>query len=75
MSSTTDPESTSNEESNQNESASSMPKLMTPEQPGIMKPDIVFFGEGLGDEFHKSVAVDKNEVRIYTCVLTSNHLK
>ena len=32
------------------------------ELPGIMKPDIVFFGEGLGDEFHKSVAIDKDEV-------------
>ena len=41
-----------------------MSKVVTPEQPGIMKPDIVFFGEGLGDEFHKSVAIDKNEVRI-----------
>ena len=30
--------------------------------PGIMKPYIVFFGEGLGDEFHKSVAIDKDEV-------------
>ena len=42
-----------------------MSKVVTPEQPGIMKPDIVFFGEGLGDEFHKSVAIDKNEVRIF----------
>ena len=37
-------------------------KTIPEEPPGIMKPDIVFFGEGLGDEFHKSVAIDKNEV-------------
>ncbi|KAG1676272.1 NAD-dependent protein deacetylase sirtuin-1 [Nymphon striatum] len=29
--------------------------------PAIMKPDIVFFGEGLSDEFHHAVAEDKNE--------------
>ena len=45
-----------------------MSKVVTPEQPGIMKPDIVFFGEGLGDEFHKSVAVDKNEVWIFSFI-------
>lgn len=28
---------------------------------GIMKPDIVFFGEGLSDEFHESLANDKEE--------------
>ncbi|XP_014673566.1 PREDICTED: NAD-dependent protein deacetylase sirtuin-1-like [Priapulus caudatus] len=27
----------------------------------IMKPDIVFFGEGLSDEFHATMAEDKNE--------------
>ncbi len=31
-----------------------------------MKPDIVFFGEGLGEEFHDSVARDKNEVSTLT---------
>ncbi|XP_011301759.1 NAD-dependent histone deacetylase Sir2 [Fopius arisanus] len=28
---------------------------------GIMKPDIVFFGEGLPDAFHDSIAKDKDE--------------
>jgi len=27
---------------------------------GIMKPDIVFFGEGLPDSFHKAIEDDKN---------------
>lgn len=27
---------------------------------GIMKPDIVFFGEGLPDYFHEAMAADKN---------------
>lgn len=27
---------------------------------GIMKPDIVFFGEGLPDNFHKAIENDKN---------------
>merc|ERR1712109_375164 len=48
-----------------------MPKTLPPEQPGIMKPDIVFFGEGLGDEFHKSVAVDKNEVDLLIMIGSS----
>merc|ERR1712223_632496 len=26
---------------------------------GILKPDIVFFGEGLGDKFHNSIETDK----------------
>ncbi len=29
-----------------------------------MKPDIVFFGEDLGETFHRSVAKDKDEVRV-----------
>lgn len=28
---------------------------------GIMKPDIVFFGEGLPDTFHEAMAADKSE--------------
>lgn len=28
---------------------------------GIMKPDIVFFGEGLPDSFHEAMAEDKNK--------------
>ena len=27
----------------------------------VMKPDIVFFGEGLSDEFHNSMTIDKDE--------------
>lgn len=27
----------------------------------IMKPDIVFFGEGMPDEFHRAMAMDKEE--------------
>ena len=26
-----------------------------------MKPDIVFFGEGLGEDFHKSISEDQEE--------------
>lgn len=28
---------------------------------GIMKPDIVFFGEGLPDTFHEAMSADKTE--------------
>ena len=28
-----------------------------------MKPDIIFFGEGLPDEFHKKLEEDKGKVR------------
>merc|ERR1719461_1793722 len=40
-------------------------------QPSIMKPDIVFFGEGLGDEFHNAVAKDKNEVDLLIMIGSS----
>ena len=40
-------------------------------QPGIMKPDIVFFGEGLGDEFHNSVARDKERADLLIMVGSS----
>ena len=39
--------------------------------PSIMKPDIVFFGEGLGDEFHTAVAKDKNEVDLLIMIGSS----
>ena len=29
---------------------------------GVMKPNIVFFGEGLKDTFHKSIQEDKEKV-------------
>lgn len=37
------------------------------ETPGVMKPDIVFFGEGLPDEFHLNLDEDKTKVSI-TCM-------
>lgn len=42
----------------QEASTSSMEVLSA--QP-IMKPDIVFFGEGMPDEFHRAMALDKEE--------------
>ena len=40
-------------------------------QPSITKPDIVFFGEGLGDEFHTAVAKDKDEVDLLIMIGSS----
>lgn len=42
-----------------------------PSVPGIMKPDIVFFGEGLGDAFHNAVAEDKNKVDLLIMIGSS----
>ncbi|TRY80242.1 hypothetical protein TCAL_12375 [Tigriopus californicus] len=42
-----------------------------PSVPGIMKPDIVFFGEGLGDAFHNAVAEDKNQVDLLIMIGSS----
>lgn len=42
-----------------------------PDTPSIMKPDIVFFGEGLGNEFHDAVAKDKNEVDLLIMIGSS----
>ena len=36
-----------------------------------MKPDIVFFGEGLGNEFHDAVAKDKNDVDLLIMIGSS----
>ena len=33
------------------------------EQGGMMKPDIVFFGEGLPDKFHHALEKDKAKVK------------
>ena len=41
------------------------------EVPAIMKPDIVFFGEGLGDEFHDAVAKDKDEADLLIMIGSS----
>jgi len=35
--------------------------LPSPTAQPIMKPDIVFFGEGMPDEFHRAMAFDKEE--------------
>merc|ERR1719414_809724 len=69
--SATDPSGSSSQDANPSEETPCMPKTLPPEQPGIMKPDIVFFGEGLGDEFHKLVAVDKNEVDLLIMIGSS----
>ena len=64
--------STSNEEIDTESFLTPSTSKTTPlERPGIMKPDIVFFGEGLGDEFHKSVAIDKNEVDLLIMIGSS----
>ena len=42
-----------------------------PPVPAIMKPDIVFFGEGLGDEFHNAVAKDKDQVDLLIMIGSS----
>merc|ERR1711953_1259622 len=53
-------------------SCSSSASTLEPQpQPSIMKPDIVFFGEGLGDEFHNAVAKDKNEVDLLIMIGSS----
>merc|ERR1711884_596434 len=55
-----------------NEGGPSCSSTLEPQpQPSIMKPDIVFFGEGLGDEFHNAVAKDKNEVDLLIMIGSS----
>ena len=34
---------------------------------GIIKPDIVFFGEGLAEEFHHQIHTDKEKVCAWLC--------
>ena len=54
----------------------SMPQLgLIPEVAPIMKPDIVFFGEGLGDEFHNAVADDKDQVDLLIMIGSSLKVK
>ena len=43
----------------------------TADMPGIMKPDIVFFGEDLGSEFHNSIAKDKDEADLLIMIGSS----
>ena len=45
--------------------------VSVPEVASIMKPDIVFFGEGLGDEFHNAVATDKDQVDLLIMIGSS----
>merc|ERR1712029_149921 len=59
-----------------NEGGPSCSSTLDPQpQPSIMKPDIVFFGEGLGDEFHNAVAKDKNEVDLLIMIGSSLKLR
>jgi len=37
----------------------------------VMKPDIVFFGEGLPEDFHRSMTEDKNNVDLFICIGSS----
>lgn len=37
----------------------------------IMKPDIVFFGEGMPDEFHRAMALDKEEADLIIVIGSS----
>ena len=41
---------------------------------GIMKPDIVFFGEGLPDTFHEQLQQDKTEVQ-HHCVINGRPIE
>lgn len=36
-----------------------------------MKPDIVFFGEGMPDEFHRAMALDKEEADLIIVIGSS----
>merc|ERR1712223_1134143 len=45
--------------------------ISVPEVAPIFKPDIGFFGEGLGDEFHNAVAKDKDQVDLLTMIGSS----
>ena len=55
----------------------SMPQMggLIPEVAPIMKPDIVFFGEDLGDEFHNAVADDKDQVDLLIMIGSSLKVK
>jgi len=37
----------------------------------VMKPDIVFFGEGLPEDFHRSMTEDKEKVDLFICIGSS----
>ncbi|CAJ0933087.1 unnamed protein product, partial [Mesorhabditis belari] len=38
---------------------------------GVIKPDIVFFGEDLGEEFHRQMAIDKHNVDLVVVIGSS----
>lgn len=40
-------------------------------QPGVMKPDITFFGEALPDKFHTRIAADRHNVDLVLVIGTS----
>lgn len=54
----------------QNEEKSSIGKRMS-----VLKPDIVFFGEGLPDEFHDSMSLDKSECDLLIVIGSSLKVK
>ena len=56
---------------NNSEDQQNSGEISVVQQPSIMKPDIVFFGEGLGDEFHTAVAKDKDEVDLLIMIGSS----
>ena len=64
--------SSNNQEESGAESESDRPATVDPMlQPGIMKPDIVFFGESLGDAFHESVGRDKGDTDLLIMIGSS----
>ncbi|RNA02427.1 NAD-dependent deacetylase sirtuin-1-like [Brachionus plicatilis] len=46
-----------------------------PPSPGILKPDIVFFGEGLPEEYHNSINDDKNQCDLLIVIGSSLKVK
>ncbi|KAG8435254.1 hypothetical protein GDO86_013270 [Hymenochirus boettgeri] len=47
------------------------PRCSTEEPLAIMKPDIVFFGENLPEQFHRAMKYDKNEVDLLIVIGSS----
>ena len=65
------PENLPQVQENNSEDQQNSGEISVVQQPSIMKPDIVFFGEGLGDEFHTAVAKDKDEVDLLIMIGSS----
>jgi len=47
------------------------PRCLPDEPLAIMKPDIVFFGENLPEQFHRAMKYDKNEVDLLIVIGSS----